>query len=262
MSPPPPSSSSTVQQQQQTPFDAFNARLQAAQAAIQSPAYIQVKSLTQRNDASAYARLQSGGQAALTHDDVENNYKVILMTQRRDDMYESMAKLVLGEQYGMGFSMHTSSFSLEMESQFEDAIRMATRATDLATRFDTLLGFTLAARDHNHWMEDWEGEEDEGPPFQAGVAQLGRMWNTLLRETDENLGVLSADTFTRQGVTCMLREFKEAVEDGGEGMVTFPAFGNATGAGGYSTIYGPNGNYVRIYPMQGSAGDITGAEIR
>ena len=119
-----------------------------------------------------------------------NHVRVIIVTENRQKQMEHMVRLILEE---------FSNQVMEAWRVFQCKYR---NQKSWPNKFDMLVGFTDALKDHNTWMHE--------AGFDQMVAGLARLWKTLLRKSDQELDI--DGEFTRPGVLALLDQFQSEVE--------------------------------------------------
>jgi hypothetical protein len=152
-------------------------------------------------------------------------FRCIFMPNDRADAIADMEKLILGDQYGQGgVMMFGTNFPHQVVTMYNTRFKvlMARSARQHAASFNLLLGMTLALRQHDAWMHDYE----VGFCTRYGskmIKSLATSWKQLLSShsngaadatattTAADLGIL--DDFTLPGLYAFLGQFKKIVED-------------------------------------------------
>mmetsp|Transcript_10681 Transcript_10681/g.15421 ORF Transcript_10681/g.15421 Transcript_10681/m.15421 type:complete len:273 (-) Transcript_10681:164-982(-) len=88
------------------------------------------------------------------------------------------------------------------------ALKKIMKKVPLADRFDALFGLTSSLTSYDCWLHDNECW-GEGGELDASVKQLGNCWKTILRRSDQELGIDAE--YTRPGILAMLQKFEETV---------------------------------------------------
>jgi hypothetical protein len=141
----------------------------------------------------------------LTQEQVDR-FRVIMITEERNQAMMAMDKLVLGDQYGQKLLMFRMSFSYHVLDAFETFKRQYQRTKDPAKKLNLLLGFTNAIGSHDYWMHKHESEWEGGKM----VDSLAGMWKKLLKLSPEQLGIDAE--FTLPGLHSFLQQTKTLFE--------------------------------------------------
>jgi len=129
----------------------------------------------------------------------------VFITKKRQDLLDEMEQYVVGDQANHSVMMFGTSFGYDILDGFN--LYKATswkELTSLADRFDSLFAYTFNLNEYNVWMHDNEGGMD------GMVKDLAKMWNSLLKNSDETLEI--DGEYTRHGVMQLLNDFKKEVE--------------------------------------------------
>eukprot|EP00984_Skeletonema_dohrnii_P020833 scaffold10261_cov70-Skeletonema_dohrnii-CCMP3373.AAC.1 len=129
----------------------------------------------------------------------------VFITEKRQSLLDEMEQYVLGDQVDHDIMMFGTSFSYEVLDNFNRYKSTSWKELETpSNRFDSLFAYTFNLRQYDVWMHDNEGG------MQGMLTDLAKMWNTLLKNSDEALEI--DGEYTRHGVIQLLNDFKEAVE--------------------------------------------------
>lgn len=128
----------------------------------------------------------------------------VFMTKKRQEMLDVMELHVLGDQANRDVKMFDTSFSYEVLDGFTFFQATSWKLKTPADRFDSLFAYTFHLSEYDVWMYGKEGG------MKKMVRELAKMWNDLLKNSDEALEI--DGEYTRQGVMQLLYDFKETVE--------------------------------------------------
>mmetsp|Transcript_258 Transcript_258/g.575 ORF Transcript_258/g.575 Transcript_258/m.575 type:complete len:251 (-) Transcript_258:402-1154(-) len=146
--------------------------------------------------------------ARLTQKNVDA-FKIIFVTKRRENDWEEMKKVVLGDQYGGSFLSFTTSFSYQIIEAYEEFKIRYQQAKDPSIKFNYLFGFTQCLEDYDSWMTDHEGGWGSEFGGQEMLTGVGRMWKDQFKKVARDR--LCLDEFSEMGVKEWLKNFKKTV---------------------------------------------------
>ena len=212
---------SNMQQQRSStvpsPFDLFFDQLHAAQAAANSKGHLMIRGVPEDEDEDEDED-EERDNTKYTQEDMAN-IRVVFATPQRIELMDKMEQMILGDQYGDGMLMFNTSFSYGVFASIEHVSAMCKSTQAWSSRFDTLFGYTFTLHKYDVWVHDNEGMDLDF------LSTLAALWSSVLVKTDTELGVV--DPYTRQGVLCLLGQFKELLNDAPEGPFDFDVEGAA-----------------------------------
>jgi len=150
-------------------------------------------------------------------------FRVILINSSRDKALTNGSNYADPED-GM-WNTHTgNTIIFGMEEQVDKAMK----GSSASLKFDRLFGITFML---NRYVEMWAcdneivgGDDEEENELDVGLRKLGKTWKSLLKLSNEQLGI--DQEYTRPGIECLLDKFEKAIGEvydnlGVEGEMSF-----------------------------------------
>jgi hypothetical protein len=189
---------------QSTPYDEHFKRLDAAIEAVNGLGRILIRGVPDKLDEESNEIEVINSK--LTEKDMDH-MRWIIITQRRSNQLESMAKLVLGDQASESILTFNTTFSYEVLDAFSEVKATVRKTSSWGVKFDMLFAFTYTINEYDTWVNDHEC----GWGGNRFIRSLAKLWYGVLQEDNDILGIDSE--FTRPGIIEMLQSFKTKVED-------------------------------------------------